>query len=74
MQPVVNQEENFGKIVGKRRAPVNSLQETPAQTIADSRAWQKTFHPLPIPRGVYRFKTHEEADEWLWQMLTRRRK
>lgn len=23
------------------------------------------------PRGVYRFKTHEEADEWLMKMLTR---
>jgi hypothetical protein len=23
------------------------------------------------PCGVYRFKTHEEADEWLMKMLTR---
>jgi hypothetical protein len=38
MQPVMNQEEQFGKIVGKRRAPADPLQGTPAQTIADSRA------------------------------------
>ena len=24
-----------------------------------------------VPRGVYRFKTHEEADEWMIKMLTR---
>jgi hypothetical protein len=27
-----------------------------------------------IPKGVYRFKTHEEADEWERQMLPRHRK
>lgn len=24
-----------------------------------------------LPRGVYRFKTHEEADAWQAEMLTR---
>ena len=24
-----------------------------------------------FPRGVYRFKTHEEAEEWTLKMLTR---
>lgn len=24
-----------------------------------------------IPKGVYRFKTHEELDEWTLKMLTR---
>ncbi len=23
------------------------------------------------PKGVYRFKSHEEADEWMMKMLTR---
>ena len=26
-----------------------------------------------IPRGVYRFKTHEEAQQWSMKMLTRPR-
>jgi hypothetical protein len=26
-----------------------------------------------IPRGVYRFKSHEELDEWTLRMLTRPR-
>jgi hypothetical protein len=24
-----------------------------------------------MPKGVYRFKTHEEADEWMMRMLAR---
>ena len=24
-----------------------------------------------VPRGVYRFKTHEEADEWMEKMLAK---
>jgi hypothetical protein len=39
----------------------------------DARAWKQALRGLPIPKGVYRFRTHEEADEWLWQMLTRPR-
>jgi hypothetical protein len=26
---------------------------------------------LLVPKGVYRFKSHEEADEWLMKMLSR---
>ncbi len=25
-----------------------------------------------VPKGVWRFKTHEEADEWMLRMITRR--
>jgi len=31
------------------------------------------LHPS-IPRGVYRFKTHEEANEWMDKMLARNQK
>ena len=36
----------------------------------------RTLHDLRgsrpfVPRGVYRFRTHEEASEWLMKMLTR---
>lgn len=26
-----------------------------------------------IPKGVYRFNSHEEADEWMWRMISRRK-
>ncbi len=71
MKPIINLEETPGKTVGRRQAPADTLAMTPAQSSADARAWKKAFRTLPIPKGVYRFRTHEEADEWLWQMLTR---
>ena len=73
MKGVVNLEEFPGKVVGHRGPPVNPLTMTPADHIEDARAWKAAFGTLRIPKGVYRFRTHEEADEWLWQMLTRHR-
>jgi len=61
------------KIVGRRRFPANPLAITPADRADAARAWKRAFGLLPIPKGVYRFKTHEEADQWLWQRLTSRR-
>lgn len=62
------------KTVGRRRAPSEPLAPGPAQTAEEARKWKAAFGTLPIPRGVYRFRTHEDADRWLWQMLTRKRK
>jgi hypothetical protein len=53
--------------------PADGLVLNDAQRSADARAWKNAFGTLPIRKGVYRFRTHEEADEWLWQMLTRPR-
>jgi len=59
MEPIVNLEEKIGKMVGKmpRRTPAEALDNL-----------VRRFHAmglkLPYPRGVYRFKTFEEADAW----------
>lgn len=71
MKPFVNLDETLGKVVGHRLPPADSLAMTEAQRSEEARAWKKALHTLRIPKGVYRFRTHEEADEWLWQMLTR---
>lgn len=71
MKPVVNLEETFGKVVGHRHAPADGLALTEAQQATNAVAWERAFGTLRIRRGVYRFRTHEEADEWLWQKLTR---
>lgn len=73
MKPVVNLEEIPGKVVGRRNVPADGLTPSAAQTVDDARAWKKALRTMPIPKGVYRFRTHEEADEWLWKMLTRPR-
>ena len=73
MSPSPHHDEFRGKVVGHRREPADNLAVTGAQRIDDARAWKKALRTFPVPRGVYRFRTHEEADEWLWQMLTRPR-
>ena len=64
VEPIVNLEEEPGKVVGKirRRTPEETLDWLVAQ-----------FHAmglkLPFPKGVYRFKTFEEADQWDWNHM-----
>jgi hypothetical protein len=70
MEPIVNLDENVGKAVGRRR---------PADAFATAMKLQKTVNELQshltgiCPKGVFRFKTHKEADEWLLKWMSRRR-
>jgi hypothetical protein len=69
-QPIVNVGEKIDRFVGRRTPMPDSweagmrLQETAAQL-------HKSFKHRWMPKGVYRFKTHEEADEWMNKMLAR---
>jgi len=69
-QPFVNVEEKIDRFVGRRTKTPDSLragmqlQETAAQL-------HKAFKHRWMPKGVYRFKTHEEADAWMTKMLAR---
>jgi len=69
-QPSINVEEKINRFVGKRTQTPDAL-SLAGSTKADAIAWHKAFGGSRIPRGVYRFKTHEEADEWLWRMIAR---
>ncbi len=72
MKPVINLDEKIGKMVGSRGAP-DPLKASP-NTIADAEEWSRVFPTLRGTRpGVYRFHSHEEADEWLMKHLTRTR-
>ena len=66
MEPIINLDDPVGKTVGKRRAP-NPLRIRPGDKQA-SEHWRKALGGTGIPKGVYRFHTHEEADEWTWKM------
>jgi hypothetical protein len=59
MEPIVNLEETPGKVVGKipRRTPAEFLERM-------ARQYASMGLKLPFPKGVYRFKTFEEADAW----------
>ena len=71
VKAVINIEENIGKTVGRRR-PIDPLRVR-ASDIADSEAWRRTFGGVRVPRGVFKFHSHEEADAWLMRHLTRPR-
>jgi len=66
----VNVEETVTRVVGRRTQAPDALSTTTSRR-ADSVAWQRSFGGVRVPRGVYRFKTHEEAERWLWRMIAR---
>jgi hypothetical protein len=63
------QTKGYMKVLGHRREPQPSRDNMEAiQKLAvDLRGPRRLF----VPKGVYRFKSHEEADAWLMKMLTR---
>jgi hypothetical protein len=69
-KPPINVEEKIDRIVGRRTKTPDAL-STVTSNKAESIAWRKAFGGVRVPRGVHRFKTHEEADQWLWRMITR---
>lgn len=57
------------KVVGRQGTPrVDALAIDSLQRMANELRRGRPF----IPKGVYRFKTFEEADAWNLQMMTRR--
>jgi hypothetical protein len=67
VHPAINSDESIGRTVGRRKPPTDSL--------AYATGLQRTLGSLgkiPVKRGVYRFRTHEEADRWLMDHLTRK--
>jgi hypothetical protein len=62
MKPIVNLEESPGRIVGRRQGVDYD------RLVANARA---IMPRLPFPKGVYRFRSHEEGDEWMSQHILR---
>lgn len=62
--------DRVARVVGRRRTelPFSGRYDTRANSIA----WRRAVATPFVPKGVYRFRTHEEADAWLWKMITRR--
>jgi hypothetical protein len=69
-QAVVGIEETIDRTVGKRTEAPDAL-STASSSKARSIAWKEALGGVRVPRGVYRFKTHDEADQWLWRMIPR---
>jgi hypothetical protein len=71
VKPIINLDDPVGKTVGRRTAP-DPLRLAPSEKLAKKQWADAGFFPA-IRKGVYRFHTHEEADEWLWKMMIRRK-
>jgi hypothetical protein len=68
--PFINVEEKIDKVVGRRtRTPDAFESGMKLQSLAVE--LHRSFKQRWAPKGVYRFKTHEEADEWMNRMLAR---
>lgn len=73
MEPGINVEEKIDHAVGRRTKTPDPLSIKHSNK-ADSIAWRRAVGGVRIPRGVHRFQTHDEADKWLWEMITRPRR
>jgi len=60
---VINIEETIGKTVGRRKPPNHLCPKT--HSIERSKGWYKAFPIGSPPRGIQRFQTHEEANQWI---------
>ena len=69
-EPFVNLEEKIDRLVGRRTKTPDSLQAG-MQLQAAAVEFHRAFKHRWTTRGVYRFKTHEEADQWMMKMLAR---
>ncbi len=71
MKPIINMEEQPGRTVGTRMPPADAF--AAAMRLQESTAeYAASFGHLPLPKGVFRFRTHEEADAWMMRELARR--
>ena len=71
-QPLINVEERIDRFVGRRVRTPNALSLNGSRK-SDAIAWRKAFGGVRVPRGVFRFDSHEEADQWWWRMISRPR-
>ena len=71
MSGSVSPDESPGKTVGRRI--VGNTLDPASSTRERARKWTEAMKTPFVPRGVYRFNSHEEADEWMWKMITRKK-
>jgi hypothetical protein len=57
------------KVVGRRVPPPPGIENVEA--LQKTMIWLREGKPF-MPKGVWRFKSFEEADEWKMRMLTRK--
>ena len=70
MGSIINLEESAGETVGRRQMPKDSFDYgMKLQTLGCSLS--KAFGNGFVPKGVYRFTSHRQADEWMRKMIVK---
>lgn len=69
MKPPINVEEKIGKTVGRRFHAKSGEYGAGLQRLANQ--VNRTMRRGICPRGVYRFRSHEQADVWMTRMMVK---
>ena len=69
-EPFINLEEKIDRFAGRRTNTPDGL-KAGMQLQAAAVEFHRAFKHRWAAKGVYRFKTHEEADKWMMRMLAR---
>lgn len=67
-KPVINMEERIDRVVGRRSPPKDSFSAGMQLQSTAMQLQKKLGNRWPV-RGVFRFKTHEEADAWMARLM-----
>ena len=59
------------KVVGNRRPPAEGSPSLVATSKLNALALQLRQRPFRVKRGVYRFTSHQNADEWMMNLQVR---
>lgn len=70
-QPVINVEDPVGKTVGRRRLTNAAACSMELQQLVNHVRQTQGYGGI-CRRGVYRFRSHEEADRWLTTQIVQR--
>jgi hypothetical protein len=69
VKSIINVDEKIGKTVGRRGLAESGKYGAGLQRLANE--VNRTMHRGICPKGVYRFRSHEEADAWMTKMQVR---
>jgi hypothetical protein len=69
MNELIESGDPRAKVVGKRRMPAAGSESLAAGGQLNRLAGTLRARPLTTKHGVYRFNSHEQADEWMMNLM-----
>lgn len=71
MNELIESGDPRAKVVGKRRPPAAGSEADWQSFNQMQKNFQHLWGGLPLRKGVYRFKSWEESDEWKMKLMMR---